>query len=371
VFAVMGMHPVGYYDLSTAGVPVHATAFRPVGAEALSRNPFRVFTSLLRIDLIGDEVLRTEAEAILAARRIFTDSAIQLEVFAGENLVLREEIDDTSQSDLERGASNWYVMDSLVPFTRGEVQAGGRIVLSILGDDAWKPQMLFVFGLDTASGFAAGDTYLLPFVLGWHLAQADFMTSAGLYAPTGRFAQGGTNNTGLDGLGDNLTVGLNANGRLIDLANGGPDTLTLTTVAGSYSLNLARVENLVGSGGNDSVTLQNAVSGMAVNLNGGTDSLNLSNGNNNVTVSGTESIHGGSGFDTVTLGDATPVTINSVESVIGAGGNDRPIGAGGGSHRRAHFHATQKCAVGVECQTKGAVSEGRQIGGHVARQTQL
>ena len=78
VFAVMGMHPVGYYDLSTAGVPVHATAFRPVGAEALSRNPFRVFTSLLRIDLIGDEVLRTEAEAILAARRIFTDSAIQL-----------------------------------------------------------------------------------------------------------------------------------------------------------------------------------------------------------------------------------------------------------------------------------------------------
>ncbi len=81
-----------------------------------------------------------------------TDSAIQLEVFAGENLVLREEIDDTSQSDLEKATSNWYVMDAPVPFTRGEVQAGGRIVLSILGDDAWKPQVLFVFGLDTASG---------------------------------------------------------------------------------------------------------------------------------------------------------------------------------------------------------------------------
>jgi hypothetical protein len=81
-----------------------------------------------------------------------TDSAIQLEVFAGENVVMREEIHDTSQSDLERGTSNWYVMDSLVPFTRGEVQAGGRIVLSILGDDAWKPQVLFLFGLDTASG---------------------------------------------------------------------------------------------------------------------------------------------------------------------------------------------------------------------------
>jgi hypothetical protein len=81
-----------------------------------------------------------------------TDSAIQLEVFAGENLVLREEIDDTTQSDLEKATSNWYVMDALVPFTRGEVQAGGRIVLSILGSDAWKPQVLFVFGLDTASG---------------------------------------------------------------------------------------------------------------------------------------------------------------------------------------------------------------------------
>lgn len=81
-----------------------------------------------------------------------TDSAIQLEIFAGENLVLREEIVDTSQSDLEEATSNWYVMNAPVPFTRGEVQQGGRIVLSILGSDAWKPMVLFVFGLDTASG---------------------------------------------------------------------------------------------------------------------------------------------------------------------------------------------------------------------------
>jgi uncharacterized glyoxalase superfamily metalloenzyme YdcJ len=78
VFAVMGMHPVGYYDLSTAGVPVHSTAFRPVGAESLSRNPFRVFTSLLRLDLIADETLREEAAAVLAARKIFTDDAVAL-----------------------------------------------------------------------------------------------------------------------------------------------------------------------------------------------------------------------------------------------------------------------------------------------------
>jgi uncharacterized glyoxalase superfamily metalloenzyme YdcJ len=78
LFAAMGMRPVGYYDLSPAGVPVHSTAFRPVTAEALARNPFRVFTSLLRLDLIEDPGLRAEADAILAARRIFADGVLAL-----------------------------------------------------------------------------------------------------------------------------------------------------------------------------------------------------------------------------------------------------------------------------------------------------
>ena len=78
VFAVMGMHPVGYYDLSVAGIPVHSTAFRPINDEALRRNPFRVFTSLLRLELIEDEGLRAEATAILAARKILTPRAIEL-----------------------------------------------------------------------------------------------------------------------------------------------------------------------------------------------------------------------------------------------------------------------------------------------------
>lgn len=78
IFAVMGMAPVGYYDLTEANVPVHSTAFRPVGAESLRRNPFRVFTSLLRLDLIADAALRAEAEAVLATRQIFTPGAIAL-----------------------------------------------------------------------------------------------------------------------------------------------------------------------------------------------------------------------------------------------------------------------------------------------------
>ncbi|MBY6239944.1 VOC family protein [Methylosinus sp. Sm6] len=72
LFAVMGMTPVGYYDLSPAGVPVHSTCFRPVTEQATRICPFRIFTSLLRPELIEDEALRREALAILERRRIFT-----------------------------------------------------------------------------------------------------------------------------------------------------------------------------------------------------------------------------------------------------------------------------------------------------------
>ncbi|MCK1066299.1 2-oxoadipate dioxygenase/decarboxylase HglS [Pluralibacter gergoviae] len=72
MFAVMGMQPVSYYDLSQAGVPVHSTAFRPVEDAALARNPFRIFTSLLRPELIENRSLRETAAAILARRDIFT-----------------------------------------------------------------------------------------------------------------------------------------------------------------------------------------------------------------------------------------------------------------------------------------------------------
>lgn len=82
IFRVMGMFPVGYYDLSVAGVPVHATAFRPVSDAALRNNPFRVFTSLLRLELIADPALREQAQAILERRAIFTPRALELTALA-------------------------------------------------------------------------------------------------------------------------------------------------------------------------------------------------------------------------------------------------------------------------------------------------
>lgn len=78
LFAVMGMQPVGYYDLTPAGVPVHSTAFRAVHESALQTSPFRVFTSLLRLELIENPELRAFAQSALAQRSIFTPRALEL-----------------------------------------------------------------------------------------------------------------------------------------------------------------------------------------------------------------------------------------------------------------------------------------------------
>ncbi|RAU43831.1 MULTISPECIES: VOC family protein [unclassified Pseudomonas] len=78
LLAVMGMHPVSYYDLSVAGVPVHATAFRPVTDAALHACPFRLFTSLLRLELISDPESRELARELIEKRDIFTDRAREL-----------------------------------------------------------------------------------------------------------------------------------------------------------------------------------------------------------------------------------------------------------------------------------------------------
>lgn len=78
LFALMGMQPVGYYDLSTSGIPVHATAFRPIAQESLDKNPFRIFTSLLRPELIADNATRKLALDCLARRNIFTPKCVDL-----------------------------------------------------------------------------------------------------------------------------------------------------------------------------------------------------------------------------------------------------------------------------------------------------
>lgn len=67
----MGMISVGYYDLTQAGLPIHATCFRTTDPGQLAENPLRLFVSLLRIDHI-DPALQSLVQIILQARQIFT-----------------------------------------------------------------------------------------------------------------------------------------------------------------------------------------------------------------------------------------------------------------------------------------------------------
>ncbi|KAK7959370.1 uncharacterized protein PG986_004224 [Apiospora aurea] len=79
IFAVLGMYPVGYYDLSVAGLPMHATCFRPITSESLARNPFRIFTTLLQPELVkSDDGARDLALQLLSRRKLFTAELLSI-----------------------------------------------------------------------------------------------------------------------------------------------------------------------------------------------------------------------------------------------------------------------------------------------------
>ena len=83
IFAAMGMHPTGFYDLrdaSASSVPVVSTAFRPTDPAELAANPFRVFTSLLaatdRRFFTAD--LSARLQTFLAGRTLFSPELLVL-----------------------------------------------------------------------------------------------------------------------------------------------------------------------------------------------------------------------------------------------------------------------------------------------------
>lgn len=78
IFALLGMRPVGYYDLAVAGLPMHATCFRPIDTVALEANPFRIFTTLLRPHLLASDEARQLAMRLLNRRKIFSDTLLDL-----------------------------------------------------------------------------------------------------------------------------------------------------------------------------------------------------------------------------------------------------------------------------------------------------
>lgn len=83
ILAALGMYPVGCYDLRDAArsaVPVVSTAFRPVEAGELARNPFRMFTSMLVTDdrRFFSADLQHRLDAFLARRTLFPPELVSL-----------------------------------------------------------------------------------------------------------------------------------------------------------------------------------------------------------------------------------------------------------------------------------------------------
>lgn len=80
LFSAFGMYPVGFYDLRVGAspIPVVSTAFRPIDADELARNPFRVFTSTLAsadTRFFGSG-LRVRIDHFLARRELFDPKLI-------------------------------------------------------------------------------------------------------------------------------------------------------------------------------------------------------------------------------------------------------------------------------------------------------
>ncbi len=131
LFAVMGMYPVGYYDLSVAGLPVHSTAFRPTAKSSLNKNPFRIFTSLLRLELLEDQELAQKAERILNRRQIITDRALALiEIAEANNGLLETEANEFVQEALE--TFRWHSQATVSSETYQELLRAHSLVADIV-----------------------------------------------------------------------------------------------------------------------------------------------------------------------------------------------------------------------------------------------
>lgn len=101
LFSLLGMHPVGYYDLGLVGFPLHATAFQPISEEALKKNPFRVFVSVLRRDLIPEDI-QTLVDDILRKRELFSSQLLMLMARAeGKEEMSAQDADDLITESLK------------------------------------------------------------------------------------------------------------------------------------------------------------------------------------------------------------------------------------------------------------------------------
>jgi hypothetical protein len=61
--------------------------------------------------------------------------------------------------------------------------------------------------VQTSTSFAFSDMYVQPIKLGWHEKRADYTAGYALFLPTGKYTQGGDNNSGLGMLSNEFSAG--------------------------------------------------------------------------------------------------------------------------------------------------------------------
>lgn len=83
----------------------------------------------------------------------------------------------------------WWVSDKKV--------FGGNY--SIFASPSWTDNSLEAptLGFSSDTNLDTGDLYVQPINLGWHTDRADYMAGLGVFAPTGRYEDGASDNTGL------------------------------------------------------------------------------------------------------------------------------------------------------------------------------
>jgi hypothetical protein len=92
-----------------------------------------------------------------------TESDVQIQIAAGGTIVLTHKI----THGFDRQKAYWHFLDVDTPFTRDAV-GPNDIDLSILGEDAWLPGAVFLFGLDTETDRPTQMVTLVA-IRGWDL----------------------------------------------------------------------------------------------------------------------------------------------------------------------------------------------------------
>ena len=105
--------------------------------------------------------------------------------------------DKISIDDQERGSleANAYIF-GLIWVSEYKIFGGNYSfqVYPALTDNTFESPIL---GLTQSVDTGFADLYFQPFNLGWHTPRADFIAGLGIYAPTGKYEDGGDDNTGL------------------------------------------------------------------------------------------------------------------------------------------------------------------------------